>query len=146
MTDTTLPSEAKITLQAYGNSLPQLFENTAHELFKILINPEDIGEALREKVVIEAVHAEGLLHEWVNALLRLATDQHILYKKSRFQVFEVERTGSGKLRAEVTGELVDPVRHTFRKEPRHWICERVELLNNSKTIEAKIFLSSGPPK
>lgn len=129
-------------LQIQGNSLPQLFENAASALLKALIDPETVGVVLREKVIVEAADASGLLQGWINALLRLAGEQRILYKKSRFQEFEVERTGPGRLRAEITGELMDPQRHVFRLDARGLRCEQVHLLNNSKTIEAQIIITS----
>ncbi len=102
-----------------------------------------MGETLREKVVMEAADASGLLQEWVNMLLRLARlASSILFKKSRFQVFEAERTGPGKLRVEITGEFIDPQRHVFKKDAAELRCGEVRLLNNSKTIEAQVFLSS----
>ena len=142
MTDSALSPEAKITLHMTGNSLPQLFENASHELLRVLIDPEDVGETLREKVVVEAADASGLLKGWIETLLRLAREPHILFKKSRFQEFDVERLGPGRLRAEITGELVDPVRHVFRTDPIQVRCDEVRLLNNSKTIEAQIILIS----
>lgn len=138
-----VPPEAKLTLQLYGNSLPQLFENIARELLKTFIEPEDVGVALREKILVEGADTSALLKAWVEALLSLVSNQHILFKSFRFQEFEAERTGAGRLRAEITGELVDPLRHHFRKEPSHWRCAEVRLLNNSKTIEAQILLESG---
>jgi SHS2 domain-containing protein len=138
-----VPPEAKLTLQIHGNSLPQLFENTARELLKTFIDPEDVSPTLREKLVVEGADTGALLKGWVEALLNLVYNQHILFKAFRFQEFEAERTGAGKLRAEVTGELLDPLRHTFRKGPPHWRCAEVHLLNNSKTIEAQILLESG---
>ncbi len=139
-----VPPEAQLTLQVHGNSLPQLFENAGRELLKTFIDPEEVSEVLREKVVVEAADAASLFQGWVSALLNLACHQQILFKAYRFQVFEVERTGVGKLRAEVTGELVDPLRHTFRKVPTQWRCEQTTLINSSKSIEAQIVLKSGP--
>jgi SHS2 domain-containing protein len=141
MTDSVAASPVtKLTLQVEGNSLPQLFENAARELLKTFTDPQAVGEVLREKIIVEAGDASSLLQGWVNALLRLACNQHILFKAYRFQEFEAERTGSGKLRAEVRGDLVDPLRHIFRREPIHWWCKQVHLINNSKTIEAQIIL------
>jgi SHS2 domain-containing protein len=131
-----------MNLNISANSLPQLFENVGRELLRTLINPEDVGETLREKVVIEAADASALLQEWIQTLLRLTRDQHILCKAYRFQLFEVERTGAGKLKAEITGELVDPARHTFKIDPAEVVCERIQLINNSKMIEAQVVLKS----
>jgi SHS2 domain-containing protein len=140
VTDIALPADAKITLHVDGNSLPQLFENAAHKLLKTLIDPDLVGETLREKVIVEAPDAAGLLQGWVNAILRLACEQRIMFKKSRFQEFEAERKGPGRLRAEITGELLDPQRHTFRIAATQLRCERVDLLNGPKTLEAQIVL------
>ncbi len=142
MTNTASSAGSKITLQLYGNSLQQLFENVAVDLLKTIINPEEVGETLREKIVLEGPDSSTLLHQWVDMLVGLAHNQKILYKHSRFQQFDLEQKGPGKLRAEITGELLDPQRHTFKIDPIHLRCETVNLLNNSKTIEAQIILVS----
>jgi len=138
-----VPPEKKLTLKAYGNSLPQLFENIARDLLGTFINPEDVGEMMREKVIVEAADTSGLLQGWVNALLSLLNNQQILFKAYRFQIFDAEQKGAGKLHAQVSGELVDPGRHTFRIKPSRWHCDEVRLLNNSKTIEAQVILELG---
>ena len=142
MTPPTIPGEAKLTLHVFGNSLEQLFESAAEELFKKIINPDEVGETLREKIIVEAPDANGLIQAWANALLRLASDQKIIFKWARFQEFSLERTGAGRLRAEIVGELVDPQRHTFKIQPSSLHCGPSELLNNSKTIEAQLFFIS----
>jgi SHS2 domain-containing protein len=111
-------------------------------LLKIIIDHEEVGEVLREKIVVEAADASGLLKAWVEALLTLAREQHILFKAFRFQEFNLERTGAGKLRSEISGELVDPLRHVFRTEVADLRCDEALLINNSKTIEAQVVLSS----
>ena len=131
-----------MNIQVYGNSLPQLFENTGREVLKALTNPEDVGETIREKLVLQAPDASLLLEEWVKALLRMAAEQKMLFKSYRFQQFDAERTGAGKLRVEIAGELIDPLRHSFKIAPGEWRCDQVKLLNNSKTIEAQIILNS----
>jgi SHS2 domain-containing protein len=137
-----VPAGTTLTLKIEGNSLPQLFENAGRALLNTFIDPQEVGEVLREKIIVEAADASSLLKGWVDALLSLAAQQNILFKAYRFQLFDVERTGAGKLRAEVTGDLVDPQRHTFRKEPIQWRCTQVQLLNSSKSIEAQVILES----
>ncbi len=142
MTDIAPSPAAHITLKVDGNSLPQLFENAAHLVLKTIIDHETVGETLREKIVVEGEDAGSLLQNWLNTIIRLASQQFIIHKKSRFQEFDLERKGPGKLRAEITGELVDPQRHIFRIDPAQLRCERVELINDSKTLAAQIFLVS----
>jgi len=131
---------SKQTLQAVGNSLPQLFENAARELLKLFVDPQDVGEVLREKIVVEGADTAALFQAWIEALLNLTCQQNILFKAFRFQIFDAERKGAGKLRAEITGELVDPVRHQIKRETRRWRCERVRLINSSTAISAEIDL------
>jgi len=131
-----------LILHISAQSVPQLFEKTADELLKTLIDPQVVSEALREKVVVEAGDTALLLKGWVNALINLVAEQRIIFKSFRFQVFDAERTGAGRLKAEVTGELIDPLRHVFKKEAASWRCEQVRLENGAKSIEAQVVLES----
>jgi|SRR5579872_1789347 len=89
----------------------ELFEVAAVELTNRLINAESVGEALRERFMIEGSDLAHLLQEWMNMLLELLRVQHMVF--CRFHVLEIKGEGPLTLRAEVTGELIDPHRHQF---------------------------------
>lgn len=80
----------------------------------MLINPNDVGEAIREKIVLEAPDLTALLKEWIHTLIQL--HRQLLF--SRVQVLELKETpGACQLKAEATGEFIDPLRHVFRRSP-----------------------------
>ena len=127
-------------LEARSESLPHLFEDLARQLFGELINPADIGEALREKVSVEGESLEELAREWVNALLDLLKAQHMVFKA--FHVTEVKTT-PGKpysLRADATGELLDTHRHSLRQDASLWVCKHALLIKNESGYRVEMDL------
>lgn len=103
-----------MNLSVSAPSLPELFEVAAVQLTKELIDAESVGEALRERFMIEGADPSRLLQEWVNMLLELIRVQRMVF--CRFHVLEIRGEGPLVLRAEVTGELIDPHRHQFLKK------------------------------
>lgn len=72
-------------LSVSASTLPQLFEEAAAQLLACLLNPAEIGETLREKVVVDAEDLSSLLEAWLNAVLGLVRDQQILPKRLTVQ-------------------------------------------------------------
>jgi SHS2 domain-containing protein len=101
-------------LDARSDKPAQLFEEVARQLFSHLIDPQDVGTALREKIAVDGESMEHLLEEWVRTLLELVRSQKMIFV--RFNVTELQTPGKGpyNLRAEVTGELWDEQRHALR--------------------------------
>jgi SHS2 domain-containing protein len=103
-----------------------------------LIDPEQVSAALREKIVLEAPEASVLLRDWMNALLGLAARQQILFLDIRFQEFQATPGSPSRLKAEVVGELMDPLRHSFRKNPGSLTCREVALDSEAGRFTARI--------
>ena len=117
------------TLQVTGCTFLELFQNATQQLLPLLINPSEVSGTLREKIVLEAPEASALLKDWMNALLSLAAQQRILFLDIRFQEFQAAAGAPSRLKAEVVGELMDPLRHTFRRNPGSLTCGAVALEN-----------------
>jgi SHS2 domain-containing protein len=110
-------------------TLPELFEAAAVELTHTLIQTDSVGEAIRERFMIEGADPSGLLQEWLNMLLEFIRVQRMVF--CRFKVLEIKGSGPLVLRAEVTGELIDPHRHQFLKKIVGLCCRRVAILGET---------------
>lgn len=97
---------ADIGLDAYGKTLPELFENAATGMFSLLIDPAEVSTALQERVRVEAKDQSALLVAWLNELIFLFQTQHMAL--CGFHISRFSETG---LEAHVEGELIDPHRH-----------------------------------
>ena len=114
-----------MNLSISAPTVPELFEAAAVELTNCLMNAESVGEALRERFMIEAPDLSRLLQEWINMLLELLRVQRMVF--CRFRVLEIKGEGPFILRAEVTGELIDPHRHQFLRKIVGLSCRQATL-------------------
>src|SRR5438067_13849209 len=103
-----------MTFSVSAPSLPDLFEAAAVHLTNALIDAVSVGEVLREKLLLEGSDPSHLLQESMNMLLEMIRVQRMVF--SRFHILEIKRPGPMTLRAEVTGELIDPHRHPFQQK------------------------------
>src|SRR5262245_32679154 len=99
-------------LTATGRTLPDLFDHAASQLLSVLLPVDDVGEALREKIVVEAADPNALLSAWINRLLEMARVQRMIFRRHQFQELTDD---PARLRAESVGELFDPLRHRLRQ-------------------------------
>jgi len=97
-----------------GRALPELFQNAAQRLLPALIDPEDVGETHRERLVVEAEDLSSLLKEWLTALLNLAQDQRILFHRVQIERLDTTPGKPYRILASVVGELFDPLRHPLK--------------------------------
>src|SRR5258706_14915711 len=89
--------------------IPQeLFEDIARQLFSTLVDPKEVGQALREKVAVEGESLEQLMREWVVVLLDLVRVQHMVFSQFRVMELKTPENGPYSLRVEAVGELLDP--------------------------------------
>lgn len=99
------PHDADIGVRGRGETQAEAFENAAHALTAVIVDPAEVK--LRESVRIhcEAPDRETLLVDWLNALVyEMATRGMV------FGDFEVALS-DGHLDAEARGEPVDRLRH-----------------------------------
>jgi SHS2 domain-containing protein len=128
-----------------GASLPRLFERAAVELTSRLLSSEDVGEALREQVVVEAADPASLLTAWMNTLLRLASEQRMVFSRFEISMTNTASVGAPELRAVLLGELIDPHRHVFHMDPKNLTCTSTNLKTSGSAFEASLrFFSEGP--
>jgi SHS2 domain-containing protein len=127
-------------LQSRSATPQALFEDIARQLFSHLIDPGQVGAALREKIAVEGESLEHLLHEWVVALLDLVRVQRMVF--SAFKVSGLETPGKGPyvLQAEAVGELLDVQRHALAAETTALDCREVHLFKEGAVYRAEIDL------
>ena len=129
------------SIKAHSPSPPELFEDIARKLFRLLIDPKDVGAALREKVAVEGESLEHLLHEWVTALMDLVRTQKMVFSQFRVTELKMPEKGPYSLRAEAVGELLDPHRHPLRVEPSRLVRGETHLRKESQIYYAEIVLN-----
>jgi SHS2 domain-containing protein len=102
---------ADIGIRASGRSREELFAQMAEGVFSLIVPPEEVRPAEMVPVKAEAGGWEDLLVAWLKELLYLFDTRHFLVKSVK-----VLRLEEGWIEAEVSGEKLDPARHSAGKE------------------------------
>jgi SHS2 domain-containing protein len=94
-----------------GNSQADLFTNSAFALFDVMTDVEKIELRERLPLEVEGADRDDLMVNWMRELLYLYQGSGYLLKE--FEIHEVKDTS---VKAEVSGEKIDPDRHDMKKE------------------------------
>jgi len=129
-----------LTLRAESPALPGLFEDVARLLSDQLIDADAVGQAIREKVVVEGANLQRLLQEWVISLLNLARVQKMIFRQCRVVSLKTPDQGPCTLVAEAEGELIDSHRHHLKQNLEALLCREVRLNQDSLAYHAEVTL------
>uniref|UniRef100_A0A7J2TL82 Protein archease n=1 Tax=Archaeoglobus fulgidus TaxID=2234 RepID=A0A7J2TL82_ARCFL len=88
---------ADIAFEVYGNSLEELFENSAYAFYEAFVKSEAIREEEKKLVKVEAEDEDLLLYRWLNELLFLFETQFFAGKKVKVKI------GNKELEGEIIG-------------------------------------------
>ncbi len=105
---------ADVGIRAFGDTLPEAFENAALGMFNILTDPSGVALAQNFEVTVEGEDLKALLHEWLSQLLVLAQVDGMLFSGFKVAMRPMEQ-GYG-LTGQVFGEPADPKRHIYKTE------------------------------
>ena len=104
-----LDHTADVGIIAYGADIKQAFANAARGLFSLVIQLDDVQEALHRDIRVSASDEESLLVEWLNELIYLFDAENIIFKR-----FEITHLDNTLLTASSYGEKVDMARHKLK--------------------------------
>ncbi|MBA3063888.1 archease [Candidatus Woesearchaeota archaeon] len=92
-----------VMFEAYGKSLKELFENSAHALFSVICEIKNVGEKKTVDIEVSGDSLEELMVNWLQDLIALVdTDELFL---SRFEIAEINENN---LKAKAYGEPISP--------------------------------------
>jgi len=100
-----LPHDADIGVRGVGATLAEAFEQAALALTAVVTEPGSVRAERRVEIACQAPDAEGLLFEWLNALVYEMATRGLLFGR-----FEVRLEGD-RLEAVAWGEPVRVERH-----------------------------------
>jgi protein archease len=104
-----LEHPADIGFRAFGETLPQLFENAGLALVSIASEPEAVEPRESYAIAAAAADAESLLVTWLSEVLYLFDGKRIA-----FHHFQVHDATANRVTAVGLGEPWDPVHHRAR--------------------------------
>ena len=106
-----------IGIEFYGGSLTELFESAAAAMFSIICNLKLIEPVEKKNIAVSGKNTgyEDLLVSWLERLIYLCEVDSMLF--SDFKVVKIKKENSDiTLKAEISGEKIDPGRHKLRAD------------------------------
>ena len=101
----------ELAVRISGNSQADLFANSALALFDVMTDPTTIEIKDRITLEIEGSDRDDLMVNWMRELLYLYQGSGYLLRE--FKIGQVKDTS---VKAEVSGEKIDPDRHEIKQE------------------------------
>ena len=121
-------------LRIYGRTLEELFTNAAKGLVELLVEDSPVAATETRMMALSAASLETLLQRWLKELLFwFATDRFL---PGHYQLDEMTRTA---LRARVTGERFDPMRHAQGTEVKGVTYHQFRVEQTANGWEAEII-------
>ena len=100
---------ADIGIAAYGANLREAFANAAYALFSLMVDLDNVADAVCYEAEVTAENREDLLVAWLNELIYLFEVEYVLLKR-----FEIDELSETRLRARCFGERIDSERHKIK--------------------------------
>ena len=131
----TFDHTADIGLIARGRTLKGLFANAAAGLVDLMVDPAGLREEAATTVTVSAADREALLVAWLNELLYLLDVRRFLPRK-----ICVTTLSETTLKAELSGDTIDPARHAVRRMIKAATYHGLSLIHTNGVWEARVIL------
>ena len=127
---------ADIGIKVYGQSLPELFQNSAEAMFSLLLNCKP-QESLQKDIILEAVSFEELLVVWLNELLSLFYAENFL--PASFSIKINENPGLKSMTVSAKGQCFDPYASKLNTEIKAVTYHDLKIEKNEQEFSVQII-------
>ncbi|MBI4428012.1 MAG: archease [Ignavibacteriales bacterium] len=129
-----LEHPADVGIEAYGETLQELFENSAVGLISIIAGSSKIESGHRLHVSIESTDIENLLVRWLSEILYLSDAEQFIFARADF-----EKISQTLLKGFVFGERYDPAKHQLQMSVKAVTYHQLKVRRQG-TWSATVFL------
>ena len=130
-----IETTADAGLLVWGDRSPELFENAACGLFRVIVGRRRVKPLLRKTVHARGVDTPGLLVSWLSEWLCLFDTEGFLGA-----AFQVDDIGGGQVGGTGWGETYEPGRHRLLTEVKGITYHRLEIRRLGKRLRARLVL------
>lgn len=105
---------ADIAFEAYGKDYNELFENCGLAIFEESADIKKIKANEKKKINLKSDNIEDLLFDFLSEILFLKDVHSMIFKNSKVNI--TENKGKFKLKAELSGQNIDRIKHELRND------------------------------
>lgn len=127
------PSDTGI--EAYGNSLKEVFEYAAKGMISIIVEPSSVDPVEQRFVRLVATDVENLLVKWLSEILYLYDGQNFLMSD-----VSIEQISLTEIEAVITGEPVNERKHEFKMDVKAITYHQLKVSHEKSNWSVRVFL------
>jgi len=101
-------STADVCFLAYGNSLEELFSNSALAMYEVMVDVDKIEEKIEKEIEVEGYDLESLMFNWLNELLYITDTEKLVFKSFNIKIDEKNFKLFAKCKGERISEKHNP--------------------------------------
>jgi len=110
---TDIYTSADVGLIVTGESLEELFIDSAMGLTEIIVNSEGLEDDRTISLEINAENIEDLYFSWLSDIVYYKDAESFLLKRPILELFDAEKSS---LKAILHGDTIDPARHILKAD------------------------------
>lgn len=105
-----LDHPADAFIEAYGDSLEELLENSALAMFDVMVNVNKVEPKVERKLEVKGFDLENLLYNWLEEWLFYYYSESLVFSKFKVEQI-VKRNEEYTVKAKGWGEFFNPEKH-----------------------------------
>jgi SHS2 domain-containing protein len=129
-----LEHPADIGIEAHGPTMADAFEAAAAGFLSLVVDPATVSAAVTKQITLAGDDDAHLLVRWLSELLFLFDGEHFVTHQAH-----VHSIAGNELRATVTGEMLDPARHTLRMDVKAVTYHRLSVGCSGGSCAVRVF-------
>jgi SHS2 domain-containing protein len=134
-----LEHTADVYIASYGETISEAFENAAIAMFEVMTDTKKIEPKLEDTIVVEAEDEQGLLYNWLEALLVNFDTKNRIYSKFKILSFRKEKRFFS-LNAKIWGETFNPNKHLQKVGVKAVTYHRMEIIKDQNGVTLEFIL------
>lgn len=105
---------ADIAFEAYGDTIEEVFANSALCLFDIITHLEKIERKIEKEIEIESENKKALLFDFLSEFLYIFDTQHLVFSEIKLNISK--KGENYLLKGKCKGEKFNPDKHKIKAE------------------------------
>lgn len=122
-------------IEAYGNSLKEVFEYAALGLVSIIVDPTTVDPVEQRYIKLKGSDPENLLVKWLSEVLYLYDGQEFVTSD-----VSIKDLTAKELEAVVTGETVDERKHVFKMDVKAITYHQLKVEEREDGCVVRVFV------
>ena len=134
-----LEHTADVYIASYGETISEAFENAAIAMFEVMTDTKNIEPKLEDTIAVEAEDEQGLLYNWLEALLVNFDIKNRIYSKLKILSLKKNKHFFS-LNAKIWGETFDPKKHLQKVGVKAVTYHRMKIIKDQNGVTLEFIL------